>query len=195
MSEKQRFRRQNLWGDVGIQRTIILRLLTYYLACGITATCLLVAWRVAVHGSQMGLQGHLAVLWSQLGPGALSLVLLSPIVVFDAIRLSHRFTGQITRIRKTMQAAVEGKRVDPVKLRETDHWQDLADDLNRLLARFDALRSGAEGDTNDADDAEADLTLKSARDVRDAVQKAARQGKSPGAQSHGAQSSVVKQAE
>lgn len=160
---KHRFRRRKLWVDSRIQGAIIVRLLTYYLACGITATCMLVAWRVAVHGTQGGLQQHLGVLWTQLGPGALSLVLLLPMVVFDAVRLSHRFTGPMIRIRKSMQRAAKGEKVESIKLRETDYWQDIADDLNALLEEFNALKPGSSDSTPSREEQVLDAALQSAR--------------------------------
>lgn len=140
MSKVQRFRRRSLWVNRRIQGAIVLRLLTYYLACGVTATCMLVAWRVAVYGNEGGLRAHLGSLWSQLGPGALSILLLLPMVLFDSVRLSHRFTGPMVRLRNTLQAAARGEKVERVRLRETDFWQDLANDVNGLLEHYDSLK-------------------------------------------------------
>ncbi len=168
---KLRFRRRRLWVDGRIQGAIVVRLLTYYLACGITATCMLVAWRVAVYGVQGGLAQHLSQLWTQMGPGALSLVLLLPMFVFDAVRLSHRFTGPMFRIRKAMKAAAKGEKVTPIQLRETDYWQDLADDLNSLLESFDAIKPAAADTERDNAD-QFDATLQDAIEARTAASKA-----------------------
>ncbi len=170
MSNHLRFRRRKLWVDGRIQGAIVVRLLTYYLACGITATCMLVAWRVAVHGTQGGLQQHLTSLWSQLGPGALSLVLLLPMVLFDSVRLSHRFTGPMVRIRKTLQEAAAGDKVRQLKLRETDHWQDLANDVNKLLERYGALKQSTADEDKDLE-----ATLNSALESVQAAGQAAQQ--------------------
>ncbi len=69
--------------------------------------------------------------WSFVGAG----VLLIPVLVWDAIKMSHRFVGPIMRMKVVIRGIGEGK-YQTVKLRKGDYWHDLAHDLNQMQERL-----------------------------------------------------------
>ena len=61
------------------------------------------------------------------GPVVIVSLLLLPLVIFDMIRFSNRFVGPLLRLRRSMRQLARGQRVEPLKFRSNDLWQDLAD--------------------------------------------------------------------
>jgi sensor histidine kinase YesM len=72
-------------------------------------------------------------LFRQYLPVIICLLVLVPVMAWDAIRFSHRLIGPLVRFRRTMQSITEGDTVRPIKLREGDHLIELRDDFNRML--------------------------------------------------------------
>lgn len=74
--------------------------------------------------------------WWTYGPLLLVLVGLAPIFIFDAIRLSNRFTGPVHRLRQVTHALASGETPQRVEFRGADFWKDLAADFNRIVDRL-----------------------------------------------------------
>ena len=87
-------------------------------------------------------------MWAAQGPVVLVAFALSPLFVRDTISYSHRFVGPITRVRGVLREMGQGKSVAPLKLRPNDHWLEMADEINQVIAEFDRLRSQANDATH-----------------------------------------------
>ena len=61
---------------------------------------------------------------------------LLPVFILDTIKLSHRFAGPIYRLRNTIRSLAQGEEFRPLKFREVDFWQSLAEDFNVMVARL-----------------------------------------------------------
>ena len=66
---------------------------------------------------------------------AVSLVVL-PVILYDLARMSHRFAGPMLRLRRGMERAVAGERVEAIHFRDHDYWQEFADAFNQLNERL-----------------------------------------------------------
>jgi hypothetical protein len=55
--------------------------------------------------------------------------------LYDTLKLSHRFAGPIVRLRNGLSAWGDGKEVQPIKFRQNDFWNELADHFNRAVER------------------------------------------------------------
>jgi hypothetical protein len=64
------------------------------------------------------------------------LLALIPAFVWDTMKLSHRFTGPMRRLRSAIHAAANGEDIEPLKFREGDFWSEVPADFNRMLERF-----------------------------------------------------------
>lgn len=64
--------------------------------------------------------------------GLLMLVLII-FVFYLEIRFLHRVVGPLYRIEKTLKEIVEGKKVEPIKLRKKDFLKSLADTVNKVI--------------------------------------------------------------
>lgn len=69
--------------------------------------------------------------------------LLMPLVLYDVVRLSHKFAGPMVRLRNSMKRCAAGQAVEPVHFREGDFWQEIADSFNAIQARIEALEAGS----------------------------------------------------
>jgi hypothetical protein len=63
------------------------------------------------------------------------LLALVPVFLYDTLKLSHRFAGPIVRLRNGLSAWGDGKEVKPIKFRQNDFWNELADHFNRAVER------------------------------------------------------------
>ena len=63
------------------------------------------------------------------------LLALVPVFLYDTLKLSHRFAGPIVRLRNGLSAWGDGKEVQPIKFRQNDFWNELADHFNRAVER------------------------------------------------------------
>jgi methyl-accepting chemotaxis protein len=65
-----------------------------------------------------------------------------PVMLWDLVRFSHRFAGPMVRLRSSMLRAAAGEHVAPIRFRQGDYWQDLADAFNAMQARIEQLEQG-----------------------------------------------------
>ena len=77
-------------------------------------------------------------------PSLWAVVLLAPVFLCDLVKLSNRFAGPMVRLRREMRNLAEGRAVAPVRFRDGDFWQDLADDFNRVAQRVEAAGAAAQ---------------------------------------------------
>jgi signal transduction histidine kinase len=57
------------------------------------------------------------------------------IIWFMALELSHRIAGPIYRLEKELDSRLNGKEINPIKLREGDELKALADKINSLIEK------------------------------------------------------------
>lgn len=74
--------------------------------------------------------------WWTYGPVLMVLACLVPVFIFDAIKLSNRFTGPVFRLRQVTKQLADGELPKEVEFRGADFWKDLAADFNRVVDRL-----------------------------------------------------------
>ncbi|QDS95382.1 hypothetical protein FF011L_41780 [Roseimaritima multifibrata] len=74
-------------------------------------------------------------------PMLLLLLILMPIFVYDTLKLSNRFAGPITRLRGSIAQLSAGETTRPLKFRDGDFWQEMADEFNVLRERLESLEA------------------------------------------------------
>ena len=123
--------RTKVWIDQ-FQTRLALRIGLYLVLFLVVLVNFLFAWRLWQEGpGDLGeqfarmLRDHL--------PVGICLLVLVPVMAWDAIRFSHRIVGPMVRFRRTMQAIARGETVRPIKLRKDDYLNDLRDDFNQML--------------------------------------------------------------
>jgi hypothetical protein len=111
--------RKHVWIDP-FQTRLALRIGAYLALLPLVLFNLLFAWKLAVEGVQNPLEQMLGLLHDSL-PIGVCLLILMPVLAWDAIRFSHRLVGPISRFRQCVQAIARGEAVRPIKLRDNDY--------------------------------------------------------------------------
>jgi hypothetical protein len=78
---------------------------------------------------------HVSNVISQNGAFVLTILCLTPVFLYDSVKLSHRFAGPILRLRRQMAELARGDEVKIMKTRPSDYWQDVIDDFNSVVER------------------------------------------------------------
>ena len=135
--------RKTTFVDPKVQGALVRRLVLHWLAFIAVAAGVAFCLQVLTDPFS-SIEEHARKLWFTHGPFLLVLFFLMPVFIVDTIKLSHRFTGPIYRLRRVVHDIAEGKPVATVKFRDGDYWQGLASDFNAMLERLTSER-GAGG--------------------------------------------------
>ena len=103
---------------------------------------------------------HARNLWWTHGPFLLVLVFMLPVFIVDTIKLSHRFAGPIYRLRQTIRSMARGGAYTPVKFRDFDFWQGLAEDFNQMIERIIDKKQPAKSEPAEPETREPALTAR-----------------------------------
>ncbi len=129
---KQHPQRRTKWMvDKPLQQGLSQRMLLYWCGTwlGIFAVPICVRFSLSsLPASQLATE-MISDLWF---PMMMSLLIL-PIVAWDCMRFSHRVAGPIFRISYEMGRLANGETVAPIRLRENDFCNDLADNFNQII--------------------------------------------------------------
>lgn len=132
MSDK---RRQQFLIDNEVQVDLVWQALRFW-GLSIITTGLFICIGIALFGEQRSSLAVINELFFHYGPAAVASIIVMPLVLTDIFRHSNRFAGPIYRLRTVLKKLANGERVGPIKFRDDDYWQDLADDFNRALERL-----------------------------------------------------------
>jgi hypothetical protein len=132
--------RQTVWIDHSVQGTLIFRVVLYWFIgivyFGLGAAC----FQYYEH-PQWSFERHASSLFQSIWPWLPSLILFLPLVLFDIARLSNLFVGPIYRLRLHLGELLDDPECRPLKFREDDFWQDLAEPIHSLQAEILRLRT------------------------------------------------------
>lgn len=123
--------RKRIWVE-RFQTQLTLRIGGYLLLFLVVLLNFLFAWRLWREGPGNLLDQFVGMLGDYL-PVLICLVVLVPVMAWDALRFTHRMVGPLVRFRRAMTAIAEGEAVTPIKLREKDYLTELRDDFNTML--------------------------------------------------------------
>jgi hypothetical protein len=163
-----KFVRKQIFVDPKVQGALIFRVIAYWTVCLLTISIILLCWRMLTGPARMPWT-HLDDMWFHFGPALVASFALLPLVIYDIVKTSNRFTGPLLRLRRNMQELAEGKQVKPIQFRDGDFWQDLAEDFNAVARRvqnaddFDAdvvASSSVENQSSDTEDKILEVTAK-----------------------------------
>jgi hypothetical protein len=59
-----------------------------------------------------------------------------PLIIFDIVKLSHRFAGPIYRLKKFLDSVDTGKEKGQLWFRDGDFWSELVDPINHIVGRM-----------------------------------------------------------
>jgi len=76
-----------------------------------------------------------------LAPVAVASLLLLPLLVREMLIDHNRVAGPIQRLRGEFQKLRDHQDLRPMRLREGDHWKDLAEEFNALVDQIHSERN------------------------------------------------------
>ena len=150
--------RKKLFVDRNLQGALLKRIVMYWAFCLLFVTVPLLIGKSFTEPDQI-LAVKLVSVWSLHWPVFLTMLLLLPFVLYDALKLSNRFAGPLFRLRREMGRLANGDDVAPIKFRDHDFLQDLADRFNMVVDRLETAERQKTGETDHAAELEtADAT-------------------------------------
>jgi hypothetical protein len=135
---KLEFKRKKLLVDGLVQGALLGRVVLYWLSCLVSMGLMLACWQVLASPGQPFYR-QLDEVLLRYGPAVLASLLLLPMVLMDILRFSNRFAGPMVRMRRTLEAMARGEQVEPLRFRDADFWQELADQVNQVAERIKKL--------------------------------------------------------
>ncbi|MEM9586675.1 MAG: hypothetical protein AAGA03_05290 [Planctomycetota bacterium] len=70
---------------------------------------------------------------------------LIPAFVWDTLKLTNRFAGPIMRLRSSLAAVRSGRSVSPLHFRQSDFWQEMAEDFNAIAHKCQVVMTSDPG--------------------------------------------------
>ena len=68
---------------------------------------------------------------------------LSPVFIYDSIKMSNRFVGPMVSFRRSLKELASGGDPGKAQFRENDYWKEMACDFNTIANEMRDLRSAA----------------------------------------------------
>lgn len=127
--------RRKIWIDQMVQGGLVGRIVLYWLS--------VVAYFAIGHvvfqwidKPEWTLDEHLNAVLEAFGFWLPGLVLLSPLIVFDIVKLSHRFAGPVYRLKNHLNKVCSGEEKGKLWFREGDYWWELVEPVNNIISRM-----------------------------------------------------------
>lgn len=159
-SQKPKFKRKRLFVDNKVQGSLIRQLVIHWgLACFLIFFYLF-SLQAFSNGFSLGFGDNLKALASQYGLLGLVLLVVSPVFIYDSVKLSNRFVGPMVSFRAALKKLAKGEDLENVTFRQNDFWKELSQDLNKISTELKQLRgqqsesTANENAEEDADNAE-----------------------------------------
>ena len=142
-------RRTRLFVDSQVQAALLKQMSVSWLGVlGFIASVML-AVESYRGGFTLGFHECLTAMWDHNAALIVALVLLAPLMILDALRISHKFAGPMVSFRRALERLASGDRVDAIRFRENDAWKDIADNFNLVAERLDHLESATHEDSSE----------------------------------------------
>lgn len=120
--------------DFEVQVSLLKKIAVHWVFFIAANAVALLVWTRLIH-NPLGTWGeNLAQFNAQFIPMLVVSLVLLPVFLLDAARLSNRFTGPVLRLRKTLADIVAGRSAEPIVFRQNDFWKSLATDFNTAFA-------------------------------------------------------------
>lgn len=132
MSQNKKKRTRTLV-DLQVQLGLVRHLVMHWMVFFLVNTCALVIWIRLFQRPDLTWGESISETGRQFFPFFVVTAALIPVFAWDSLKLSHRFAGPISRLRKTLLDIKAGRAVVPLKFRETDFWQEIASDFNEVM--------------------------------------------------------------
>jgi hypothetical protein len=128
-------RRNQHYVDHEVQSSLARRLACHWMALMLASGLGILFWTRLIEAPMESWDVVIRTAAGHFIPFAIIAMVLIPVFLRDAMRLSNRFAGPIVRVRRVLSDLAEGKTPRPVEFRQGDFWKSLANDLNRVVMK------------------------------------------------------------
>ena len=137
-------RRRRLLVDIEIQGAILTRVAVYWAFCVLFIMTPIVVIKVlSQFGTGVSLLAILGEVWQEYWLSFAFALLLLPMALLDALKLSHGFVGPMIRLRNELARQAKRNDIDFPKFRDSDFWNSLAVDVDRFTDELVETTVGA----------------------------------------------------
>lgn len=139
-------RRRRLLVDVEVQGAILTRVAVYWAFCVLfIMTPIVVIKLLSQFGTGISLLAILGDVWSEYWLSFAFALILLPMALMDALKLSHGFLGPMMRLRKELAMHAKRNDIEFPKFRDSDFWNKLAIDVDRFTDDLEATTTSGSG--------------------------------------------------
>lgn len=123
--------RKHVWIH-SFQTRLTLRIAGYLAIFLLVLGNFLFAWKLIAAGLEDPAEQLVEMFFTYL-PVLICLLVLVPVIAWDAVRFTHRLVGPLVRLRRTMQDITAGTPVPVMKFRQGDYLDEVRDDFNAMV--------------------------------------------------------------
>jgi len=126
-------RRLQKYVDREVQTSLLWRICVHWGLFLIVNLIAILLWTRLLETPTDPWQETFKLTWQRVVPFVLISIVLFPVFIWDAIKLSNRFAGPIIRVRRVLGQIANGQTPKPIEFRSGDFWKSLAQDVNRAF--------------------------------------------------------------
>jgi hypothetical protein len=131
--------RHNLLVDRDVQGVMLRRTALYATACGIYFFVILICSE-SLSDPEQSVGAAILQCVDEMIYWLPGFAMLAPVIAYDIIRITNRFTGPVFRLRREMIRLADGQEVSPMVFREDDYWSEMSEIFNRIRNEMIELR-------------------------------------------------------
>ena len=118
--------------DPGIRSTIVNRIVFYWAACVLFSTLPLIIGTTLANPDQLFIE-HIQILAQRYWPLYVIILGIVPFAVRDALRITNRTLGPLTRLKNELKRCQESGIYRPIQCRNDDFLSDLILQVNEAI--------------------------------------------------------------
>ena len=151
MSAKSNHKRKRLFVDTKVQGSLIRQLIIHWSCACLLIFLYMLTMQAFSNGFALSFTENFSALWQRYGLLALVMLVISPVFIYDSMKLSNRFVGPMVSFRSALKQLAKGEDPDPISFRQNDFWKELSNDLNQISSELKELRANQGSNEGNAD--------------------------------------------
>ena len=141
-----------IYVDKDVQRALLVQLIVQWIAVFSIMFLIFVLAEAIQAGFSTDFRGSLLAALRKNVALFVGIAVLTPCIIYQLMKLSHRFVGPMVSFRRAMRQLAAGEPVQPIHFRENDFWCDIAENFNVILQRMEQTDAASSPDTQAASD-------------------------------------------